>query len=71
MTVRNLEFLFRPRSVVVVAEPETPNPYAEVAGQELRQLAAEAERTGASGEADVRAMALLAPSLGKHRCGRD
>jgi acetyltransferase len=37
MTVRNLEFLFRPKSVGVVAEPETPNPYAEVV---LRNLAA-------------------------------
>ena len=36
MTVRNLEFLFRPKSVAVVAEPETPNPYAEVV---LRNLA--------------------------------
>jgi len=37
MTVRNLEFLFRPKSVAVVAEPERPNPYAEVV---LRNLAA-------------------------------
>ena len=30
MTVRNLEFLFRPASVAVVAEPEEPSRYAEV-----------------------------------------
>ena len=30
MTVRNLEFLFRPRSVAVVAEPDEPSRYAEV-----------------------------------------
>ena len=36
MTVRNLEFLFRPRSIAVVAEPDEPGKYAEVA---LRNLA--------------------------------
>jgi hypothetical protein len=36
MTVRNLEFLFRPRSVAVVAKPGRPNRYAEVV---LRNLA--------------------------------
>ena len=30
MTVRNLEFLFRPESVAVVAEPDKPSRYAEV-----------------------------------------
>ena len=30
MTVRNLEFLFRPASVAVVAEPDEPSRYAEV-----------------------------------------
>ena len=30
MTVRNLEFLFRPESVAVVAEPDQPSRYAEV-----------------------------------------
>jgi acetyltransferase len=30
MTVRNLEFLFHPRSVAVVAEPDEPSRYAEV-----------------------------------------
>ncbi len=30
MTLRNLEFLFRPKSVAVVAEPEEPSRYAEV-----------------------------------------
>ncbi len=30
MTVRNLEFLFRPESVAVVAEPDEPSRYAEV-----------------------------------------
>ena len=29
MTVRNLEFLFRPKSVAVVAEPDAPSRYAE------------------------------------------
>ena len=37
MTVRNLEFLFRPKSVAVVAEPDEPSRYAEVV---LRNLAA-------------------------------
>jgi acetyltransferase len=37
VTVRNLEFLFRPKSVAVVAEPGEPNRYAEVV---LRNLAA-------------------------------
>jgi len=36
MTVRNLEFLFRPRSIAVVAEPDEPGKYAEVV---LRNLA--------------------------------
>ncbi len=30
MTVRNLEFLFRPTSVAVIAEPDEPSRYAEV-----------------------------------------
>ena len=30
MTVRNLEFLFRPQSVAVIAEPDEPSRYAEV-----------------------------------------
>ena len=30
MTVRNLEFLFRPASMAVVAEPDEPSRYAEV-----------------------------------------
>ena len=30
MTVRNLEFLFRPKSVAVVAEPEEQSHYAEI-----------------------------------------
>jgi len=37
MTVRNLEFLFRPKSVAVVSEPDEPGRYAEVV---LRNLAA-------------------------------
>ena len=37
MTVRNLEFLFRPKSIAVVAEPDEPGNYAEVV---LRNLAA-------------------------------
>ena len=37
MTARNLEFLFRPKSVAVVAEPKEPTRYAEVV---LRNLAA-------------------------------
>jgi acetyltransferase len=37
MTVRNLEFLFRPKSIAVVAEPDEPGRYAEVV---LRNLAA-------------------------------
>lgn len=37
MTVRNLEFLFRPKSIAVVAEPDKPSRYAEVV---LRNLAA-------------------------------
>lgn len=37
MTVRNLEFLFRPQSVAVVAEPDEASRYAEVV---LRNLAA-------------------------------
>ena len=37
MTVRNLEFLFRPKSVAVVAEPDEPSRYAEVV---LNNLAA-------------------------------
>ncbi|OHC69522.1 MAG: hypothetical protein A3H93_15445 [Rhodocyclales bacterium RIFCSPLOWO2_02_FULL_63_24] len=37
MTVRNLEFLFRPQSVAVVAEPDQASRYAEVV---LRNLAA-------------------------------
>ncbi len=37
MTVRNLEFLFRPKSVAVVSEPDEPGRYAEVM---LRNLAA-------------------------------
>lgn len=37
MTVRNLEFLFHPKSVTVVAEPDEPSRYAEVV---LRNLAA-------------------------------
>ena len=37
MTVRNLEFLFRPKSVAVIAEPDSPGCYAEVV---LRNLAA-------------------------------
>jgi len=36
MTVRNLEFLFHPRSIAVVAEPDVPGKYAEVV---LRNLA--------------------------------
>lgn len=36
MTVRNLEFLFRPRSIAVVAEQDEPGKYAEVV---LRNLA--------------------------------
>ena len=30
MTVRNLEFLFHPRSIAVIAEAEEPGRYAEV-----------------------------------------
>ena len=37
MTVRNLEFLFHPKSVAVVSEPDEPGRYAEVM---LRNLAA-------------------------------
>ena len=37
MTVRNLEFLFRPKSVAVIAEPDEPGCYADVM---LRNLAA-------------------------------
>ena len=37
MTVRNLEFLFHPKSIAVVAEPDEPGNYAEVV---LRNLAA-------------------------------
>ncbi len=37
MTVRNLEFLFRPKSIAVVAEPDEPGNYAGVV---LRNLAA-------------------------------
>jgi acetyltransferase len=37
MTVRNLEFLFHPKSVAVVSEPDEPGRYAEVV---LRNLAA-------------------------------
>ena len=37
MTVRNLEFLFRPKSIAVIAEPDEPGRYAEVV---LRNLAA-------------------------------
>ncbi|MER2517603.1 MAG: GNAT family N-acetyltransferase [Candidatus Accumulibacter phosphatis] len=37
MTIRNLEFLFRPRSVAIVAEPDEPSRYAEVV---LRNLGA-------------------------------
>jgi len=37
MTARNLEFLFRPEAVAVVAEPDEPSRYAEVV---LRNLAA-------------------------------
>ncbi len=37
MTVRNLEYLFRPKSVAVIAEPDKPSRYAEVV---LRNLAA-------------------------------
>ena len=37
MTVRNLEFLFRPTSIAVVAEPDEPGNYADVV---LRNLAA-------------------------------
>ena len=37
MTVRNLEFLFRPKSVAVIAEPDEASRYAEVV---LRNLAA-------------------------------
>ncbi len=37
MTVRNLEFLFHPKSIAVVAEPDEPSRYAEVV---LRNLAA-------------------------------
>ena len=36
MTVRNLEFLFRPKSVAVVSEPDESSRYAEVL---LRNLA--------------------------------
>ncbi|NJD25161.1 MAG: GNAT family N-acetyltransferase [Betaproteobacteria bacterium] len=35
MTVRNLEFLFRPRSVAVVSEPDEPSRYAEVVERNL------------------------------------
>ncbi|MBK7767900.1 MAG: acetate--CoA ligase family protein [Sulfuritalea sp.] len=37
MTVRNLEFLFHPKSIAVVADPDEPSRYAEVV---LRNLAA-------------------------------
>ena len=37
MTVRNLEFLFHPKSIAVVAEPDEPSRYSEVV---LRNLAA-------------------------------
>lgn len=37
MTVRNLEFLFRPRSVAVVAEPDEPGRYAEVVQRNLAE----------------------------------
>ena len=35
MTVRNLEFLFRPKSVAVVAQPDLPGRYAEVVRRNL------------------------------------
>ena len=52
MTVRNLEFLFRPKSVAVISEPDEASRYAEVvvrnltAGEILGQILMARERLG-------------------------
>ena len=35
MTVRNLEYLFRPGSIAVIAEPEEPSSYADLVQRNL------------------------------------